>query len=336
MKVAFPLIAKGYDVHLITEKVTQGSEQFKSVMNWQSVDQLYESIKVHKDADIFHAHNEPSWFVTAVKELLPNTPVVLDVHDSNLIRKTDEEQQAELEDNPDAFRISVDERNNFQLADALVYVSQSMADIVGGEFKLDQPSIVLPSYVPLCLYRFDLQDYRGGLVYEGRIDAPDELPNKWKALFRYADYMDLAAKCREIGMDFHIYTPRANEKIREQYAKVCILHEPKMIDKLIKCLGSHDWGLVGNLAAHTEWAHAMPNKLFEYMAGCTPVVAINAQESGKFIEENGFGIVVQSIEELAQRWKEHRDCRKTVIKHRREWSMDAHIHKVEALYKGLV
>lgn len=333
MKEAFPLIQRGHDVHLIVESVRQGSEQFKTVNVWQDTDQLYEAIKLHKDADVWHAHNEPSWFVTAIKELLPSARVVLDVHDSCLLRKTAEEHAAELEENPAAFRVSSDERNNTQLADALVYVSDSMRRIVSSEFALPQPSIVLPSYVPLCLYRIDMQDWVGGLVYEGRIDAAEDLPDKWRSHFTYSDYQAFALKCREIGMDFHVYTPRGNEKLRKRYEDICYLHEPKPIDRLIKVLGSHDWGLVGNIKPFTEWANALPNKLFEYMAGCTPIVAMHAEESANFIREHGVGIVVDSPEELAERWAEHRQCREQVIKRRREFSMDAHIGELEALYK---
>ena len=335
-KEALPLIEKGHDVHLIVNKITQGAERFASVHVYQDTDQLYEAIKQHSDADIFHAHNEPSWFVTMIKDVNQKVPVILDIHDSHLIRKTPEEQAEEKRRNPQAFRIAIDERNNFQLADGLVYVCEPMKRIVGTEFALTQPSIVLPSYVPKGFYRIDFDDWVGGLVYEGRIDIPDELPGKWRAFFRYSDYLELARKCQEIGMDFHIYTPRENEKVIDQYRKVAIMHEPEKFDRLIKKLGRHDWGLVGNLRPHTEWKNALPNKLFEYMAGCLPVVAMHADESARWIKEYGIGIVVDSLEELAGRWREHRDCRANVIKHRFQFAMENHIHLVEKLYEQVI
>jgi hypothetical protein len=335
-KQAIPLIERGHEVHLITNKVSQGAERCASTAVYQDTDQLYAAIKMHADADVFHAHNEPSWFVTMVKDVNQKTPVVLDIHDSHLLRKTAEEDEAEQQENPESFRIAIDERNNFQLADGLVYVCEPMKRIVGGEFKLDQPSVVLPSYVPKGFYRVDFDRWVGGLVYEGRIDTPDELPKKWASFFHYSDYLELGRKCKEIGMDFHIYSPRENEKVRARYAEVSILHEPQKYDRLIKLLGGHDWGLVGNIRPHTEWKNALPNKLFEYMAGCLPVVSINAEESSKVIDEYGVGITVSSLEELASRWKEHRACRANVIKHRYQFAMDSHIHRVEELYRQVI
>lgn len=335
-KEAIPLIEKGHEVHLIVNKVTQGAERMASVCHYQDTDQFYNAVKLHKDADVFHAHNEPAWFVTMVKDVCQNIPIVLDIHDSHLLRKTQEEQDEEFETNKQAFRIAIDERNNFQLADGIVYVCDPMKKIVGGEFKLDQPNIVLPSYVPKGFFRVDFNEWVGGLVYEGRIDTPDELPGKWKAFFRYSDYLEFGRRCKELGMDFHIYTPRENEKVREQYGPVSILHEPLNVDKLVKALGRHDWGLVGNMHKHTEWKNALPNKLFEYMAGCVPIVSMNAEESSKIVDEYGVGISVSSIEELRSRWREHRECRKNVIKHRLSFAMDNHIHKLERLYEEVI
>jgi hypothetical protein len=335
-KVAMPLMEKGHEVHLIVNKVTQGAERFKSCMVYQDTEQLYAAIKMHSDADIFHAHNEPSWFVTMVKDVNQKIPVVLDIHDSHLLRKTAEEQQQEVQHNPEAFRIAIDERNNFQLADGLVYVCEPMKRIVGTEYNLQQPSCVLPSYVPRGFYRIDFDQWMGGLVYEGRIDTPDELPKKWSAFFQYSDYLELGRKCQEIGLDFHVYTPRENEKVRAKYEKVCQLHEPQRFDRLIKVLGSHDWGLVGNLHPHTEWKNALPNKLFEYMAACLPIVSMNAEESSRIIDEYGVGITVSGPEELAARWKEHRQCRANVVKHRMRFAMENHIHLVEDLYKQVI
>lgn len=333
IKEALPLISLGHEVHLITNKITQFSDLFTTVTAYQDVDQLYNAVKLHGDADIFHAHNEPSWFVTVVKETLSNVPIILDIHDSHVLRRTDEELR-EIND-PEYFRISVDERNNFQLADGLVYVCNPMVDKVGGEFKLDQPYIVLPSYVPERFYRIDFLRWIGGLVYEGRIDLPDELPKTWD-FFQYSNYIDLAKKARELGIDFHVYTPRQNEKVLKAYKDIAYLQTPQKLDRLIKCLGSHDWGLVGNIYHFEEWENALPNKLFEYLAGCVPVVAINARECSNLIDEYKIGISVESLEELTERWKEHREARKNVIKFRKEFTMERHISSLVEFYKGFI
>jgi len=336
MKEAMPLIKLGHEVHLIVEQITQFSENFDTVSVYQDMDQLYGAVKLHKDADIFHAHNEPSWFVTVVKDLGMKAPVILDMHDSNLIRKTPEEQELELETNPDAFRVSVDEKNNAQLADGLVFPCKPMQEQVCSEFGLKQPSLVLPSYLPRCFYRFDFNNWHGGLVYEGRIDTHDELPGRWKSLFAYSDYLELARNCKDMDIPFHVYTPRVNEEVRKQYGEVCILHQPKPMMKLVKALGSHNWGLVGNLHPHTEWKNALPNKLFEYMAACVPIVSMHADESSRWVEEYDIGITVNSLEELKGRWGEHRQKRENVVKHRLRFAMENAIPELEKLYAQVI
>lgn len=336
MKEGMGLIARGHEVHLVAEQVTQFSQEFKTVTIYQDSDQLYNAIRLHQDADIFHAHNEPSWFVTVVKDLGIKAPVILDMHDSNLIRKTPDEQEAEAQHNPDAFRVSVDERNNAQLADGLVFPCEPMRVQVCEEFGTKQPNLVLPSYLPKCFYRFDFGNWYGGLVYEGRIDTHNELPGRWKALFAYSDYLKLAARCKELDVPFHIYTPRINEEVRKQYGEVAIMHQPKPMEKLIKALGGHNWGLVGNMTPHTEWKNALPNKLFEYMAGCVPIVAMHAEESARWVREYDIGIVVDSVEELKERWGEHSAKRANVIKHRMRFVMENAIPDLEKLYAQVI
>ena len=326
VKQALPLISMGHEVHLITNKITQYSDQFKTVTAYQDVDQLYDSIDLHRRCDIFHAHNEPSWFVTVAKEVAPHVPVVLDLHDSFLLRRPVEEKP-----DPERYRVSVDERNNVQLADGIVHCCSAMKKIIDDEFKPKAPSVVIPSALPKRFNRIDFGQWIGGLVYEGRIDIEDELGPKWD-FFQYANYKKLALKAREIGMDFHIYTPRSNEKVRGEYEDISYLHQPLKLDKLIKQLGSHDWGLVGNIDYHEEWKHALPNKLFEYMAACVPIVSINASACSNFILDHGIGIQVDSLEELASRWKEHRECRSRLIKMRALFAMERYIENLLELY----
>jgi glycosyltransferase involved in cell wall biosynthesis len=338
MKVAIPLIERGHEVHLIVEKITQFSNKFETISVYWDLEQLYAACRLHLDADIFHCHNEPSWFVTVLKDLGVNAPVILDVHDSCLLRKTSEEWLEQLESgHPDgaACPVSIDERNNMQLADGLIFVCDPMQEICTDTYNLQQPSLVLPSYVNKRFIRIDFSEWYGGLVYQGRIDTSTELPDRWRSFFQYSDYREMGDKCREIGMDFHIYTSRGNEKVRREYDKHVILHEPQQYDKLIKVIARHDWGLVGNIRPHTEWRFALPNKLFEYLAGSTPVVSMHAEECSKFIEEHGVGITVSSVEELADRWSEHHELRKQVVAKRHQFTMERYIKKVEDFYNQL-
>ena len=333
-KMALALMQSPYRHHvsLLSQRTTNFEDSYDIFAITHSIHQLRELIKVLAPVtDVFHAHNEPSYFVTAIKELC-DKPVILDVHDSWLARITPEKWGEKKEKGEKCIRITAEERNNFQLADGLVFPSQPFADIVLDEFKLTQPHIILPPYVPHNLFNYQSFDYYGGLVYEGRVDLKASLSDKYKTGFEYTDYEDLAKSCNDLGIEFHIYAS-GKEDFKKLYEPIAIVHPPVIYGKLINTLAMHDWGLVGNLNPTEEWKVAMPNKLFEYIAAGVPIVSINAKACSELIEEYGIGITVNSMEELRDRWREHRECRIRLLKCRGEFAMEKHIHKLDDLYK---
>lgn len=336
-KEALPLIERGHKVYLISWKIPTFVENYRTYTQVFDLHQFLEAIKIYsKVADIFHVHNEPSWFVSAVKEI-SDVPVVLDVHDSFLARSTPEEEGKRIEEGKELSRIQTEERNNFQLADALIFPGEEFKQVVCNEFNLTQPSIVLPSYLPETLYLYETKEWMGGLIYQGRVDFEEELNKDHRGHgFMYCDYTDLAKKCKELDIDFHIQTVRKDEPFLKVYNDIAYLHEPVGMDKLLKRISRHDWGLLGNVHPSAEWDVAMPNKLFEYLAAGVPVVAINARACSEFIKKYNVGIVIDSLEELKNRWKEHTVFRKNVFKVRQQFAMDNHIHKVEELYAKLL
>jgi glycosyltransferase involved in cell wall biosynthesis len=333
-KEAMALLNKGYRVHLLANKWVEFSDIYHTFGHWLDMAQLHNFIKLHaSDTDLFHVHNEPSWFVTLIKETC-DVPVILDIHDSFAARVTDEEQQEAYErDGTELIRITAEERNNFKLADALVFPGRSFADTVINEFNLKQPHIILPSYLPRHLYRYNMQDWYGGLVYEGKVQLKAEGRSSYG--FRYCDYLELAKECKRIGIDLHFYS-REDKPFIESYREFSYIHKPVHYSKLTRCISRHDWGLVGNINQTPEWDVAMPNKLFEYMASGVPIAVINAKDCADFVLEHGVGIVVESLEELASRWSEHVVCRENVIKKRAKWSMDENIFPLEELYRKVL
>lgn len=335
-KMAITLMNLGHEVHLIAHKKAAWHTEYASFMLAVNSEQMHQAIKLYAPhVDLFHVHNEPSWYVNIVKE---NTdkPVILDVHDSWAARYTDEEEEKLNEKGIKACRISAEERLNFQLADALVFPGEAFAKIVTDEFKLDQPSLVLPSYVPRRFYRYSMPEWIGGVTYEGRIDLPAEIDGVDNMQgFRYTDYTDLAKKANDAQVGLHLYSTREDEPYLKAYKDIAIVHPRQPYDQLMKMLSRHDWGLVGNTIETNEWKIAFPNKLFEYIAAGLPVVAINADVAGEFVEREGIGIVVKDIDELKERWGEHRKIRENIVKKRIGYSMEAHIGKLEALYERM-
>lgn len=335
-KMSLPLIAKGYEVHLIAKKRTMFAEQYKSFLHYANIDQCLESIKLHKDADVFHVHNEPSWFVCAVKELT-DTPVILDAHDSYLTRSTVEEQLAAYEAGEPHVRVTAEERAAFQLADGVNFVSHPMKETVASEFKLDCPISVLPSYVPKSLYRYHFKEWMGGILYEGRVTIPVEHEGKSNGTGAYyCDYLDFAKQANAKGMNFHLYGAREDEAFKKLYEPISYVHKGYAFNELLDQISRHDWGLVGNTVKSPQWSIALPNKMFDYLSSGVPSVCINAKAASELVAEHGFGITVNSVDELAERWAEHRECRNKLFKARSYFAMENHIHNVEELYRAVV
>lgn len=325
------------DLHLVSEKLSQFSDlAFKTLTQFPSLDHLYDSIRLHPDADLFHVHNEPSFYVQAIKEVFPDKPVILDIHDTMLSRWSRE--QVEADEQEEIFRISQDERINIALADGLIFVCEPHREMINEAYDTyDKPQAVTQSRVPAMFYRIDFSRWLGGVCYEGRIDVPGALNEgpKW-AFFNYADYRDMAKAFTDAGVAFKIYTPRKNTVIRGEYAKFCPVHPPLRFDQMIKAIGSHDWGLVGNINPHSQWDIAMPNKLFEHQAAMLPTVSINAPECSSFLAETGFGITVSSVEELKERWDELWKCRELLAKNRMNYTMDVEIKNTANLYEQIL
>jgi len=328
--MALALLGAGHTVHLLANKWVEFAGSYHTFGHWLDIEQLHHLIKLHAPTtDVFHVHNEPSWMVTLVREEC-DVPVVLDVHDSFAARTTAAEAAEAMAEGTELVRITAEERNNFQLADALVFPGRRFADLVRDEYQLTQPHLVLPSYVPRHLYRYNLQDWLGGLVYEGKIQLNAE--GRLSRGFRYCQYLALATECRRLGVDLHLYS-RDDQPYLDAYGPVAIPHPPVPYRDLMKSIGRHDWGLVGNLEPTPEWDVAAPNKLWEYLAAGVPVAVINAAECAEIVRRENVGIVVDSIEELAWRWKEHRRCRATVIRQRAGYAMERNIEPLTALYE---
>jgi len=334
-KQAIPLIERGVDVHLVARKKPSFAHMYKTFSHYSDIGQCIESLKLHKDADVFHVHNEPSWFVCALKEIT-DKPVVLDVHDTYLTRTTEEEHTQAMSEGRPHVRVTCEERNAFQAADALVFVSEAVRAETCAEFNLTQPSIVLPSYVPKAFYKYHAKEWLGGLVYEGRVTIPEEyegLKNGTGA--GYCDYIKMAEETNSICMDFHLYAGRGDESFKTAYSEKCIVHPGYAYGDLLDQVSRHDWGVVGNLIDSPQWQKTLSNKMFDYLAAGVPSVCFNASESSKVVEEYGTGITVESVQELSERWPEHRECRNRLWKRRPELSMDENIHKLLELYKCL-
>lgn len=303
------------ELHLVTHTIPE-ADVFESVSFYHEVDGLKKALKRYEDCDIIHAVSEPSWVVIACREVLPNKKIVYDWHDAQIWR-SDKAEDA-----------STEERLVSNWVDGIIVPSQSCKTLIDSPI----PTVVLPPYVNKQNIAYNAWGYVGGIVYEGRVDVPE-----MKSFMDYAKYVDLCKRFEEEGIAFSIYSPFSEKpRHKEVYKNICSWNRGLPYDQLINYLGVYDWGLCGNIGKHREWDVAMPNKLFEYMAGGIPIIALNAKETGDFVEKHGVGISVSSIEEIKDRWDERDRCQKNVMLKRNQFTMEEHIGAVTELYKRVL
>lgn len=308
-------LSKSHKVHLITKRMPYG-DWCETITRYDGTsNQLRRALKLYKHVDLVHVHNEPGWVMWNVKEVLPNKKIILDIHDSMIWRSKNIKHR------------SSEERLMFNWADGIVVPSKTCQRLL----KPEVHCLVLPPYCNEFVYQDRSWGWKGGIVYQGRVDLPDA------AEFMGYCKMDKTAKVFDKAkIPFHIYMPGKEKDLsrwRELYEPICIFHKGLQYEEMLSAMGFYDWGLCGNVDKFRDWDVAMPNKLFEYMAGGIPIIALNCKEVGRFVEKHGVGISVSNVSQIKERWDEREGCQRNVMLKRYEFTMEKHIYKLEELYR---
>ena len=328
LKEAWVLKKIGYNIHLITGPEIFNSMLanpprytpiFKSIQWFNNRQQLETSLRlIAGKTHIFHVHNEPSWLVSYVRDIVNDAVIIFDMHDSLKWRH--------LKENPEE-DLAIEAATSFVVPSEGCKVELSTRV---GEKKI----IVLPSAVPEDWYVYSISHREEGIVSQGGHTVD---PKSWRDYTEI--YKKLAGSVKVIACSGEfVINQNAGKRIvntSNHYSDLGIKLANMKYETLLDAIGGIDWNLVGNWKADPipdVWEVAVPNKFFDAVAAGTPSFVINAPEVSKIVVPLKIGIAVDTPEEMIERFGESKKCRKKLAIHRRDLAMERFIHRVEGLY----
>lgn len=345
-KEARVLMDQGHKVHLFTRQLKFGAEHYCTVQWYSGPPQLHRAIRSQPQIQILHVHNEPDWLAEEVlKARFPTQAVIWDIHDF---------ESARWVSSP------IQEQRILRSVDGVVHVSSAMAafahEIYG---ERHPPTAVLPCHVPAAWYVDPVPeaDLLGDCVYEGGLDTPFKAEPQPHGAVGHAvsmrDYGLLFSGLVRAGRGVTAFQSNVGPDTTA-YAALGVTIRPQVnYTDLMPTLARYRWGIVGSSYASLLMDHAMPNKLFEYLAAGIPVIVYEANAAAAFVEHHGIGVVIRpttrehrtlsvqhatEIPHLAaqvralcteDRW---RACRANVLAKRHEWTMERQIPALTDLY----
>ena len=329
MKIMRAMIKLGYQIDGLSNRVSYGCEDFDFLAVWQNERQFKNYIRdnIHK-YDIIYWANEPDYQAKWIRDVINSAnkqdqvKLVVDLHDLDSIRR---------------HIIPLPEREMFNSADGLIYVSKPIQKMSNELHKVTIPNTVLYSYCNKDIVNYDINEIskRRGLIYEGGANPPnDDLANRE---FAYRNLYEIMSKLVEMGNETHMFC--GNITAYHTYQNTgAILYPPTHYDKMMKELTKFKYGIVSfnNKDGQKDQVNfTLTNKFFEYaIAGVIPL-ACWCPETEKLVNKWKVGFTFKDIEEI-------KDCKQLETKYEEIMSnindfnkkvyMENFIWKLENLY----
>ncbi len=279
--------------------------------------------------DLIHSQNAPDFLTVAAIRAVKDVPIIHDNQDAISLRKTPYYPGADMNKQLN------DEQIANECCDARIHVTEELKAYVEKKYgrKMD---VVFYNYVSESLmpssFKEKLSDKDGQvhIVYEGTLASLQ------------GDHYDLKSIFKAIAshsMNIHIYDSHSNDDYRRLAETDDFIHYHGHLDPrdLLDELTQYDFGWAGfNVAMNKPHMDvALPNKAFEYIACCLPILSYPHKAQKKFIKEHGVGLVFEGIDEIPKmltNTEALNEIRKSVLKKRFEFTVERNIRKITNFY----
>lgn len=312
------------------DKVSYGTEIYETYHIWHNERQFKESIRmlINEGIDGITFNNEPDHPVPWARQVINDMNVqdrvklIVDIHDLDSIRR--------------GF-IPKPEREMFNSADGLIYVSKPIQEMTNKLQDVSKPNISLFSYCNENLVEYDESKIheRKGLVYEGGANPPND--DELNRIFEYRSLYGIIKRLVELGNETHMYC--GNISAYDTYQNIgAVVHPPTMYDKLMKELIKYKYGvLIFNNAdgKKDQVNYTLSNKMQEYLHAGLPNIACWCPESEKYIDKHGIGFTFKHIDEIgncSQLENKYLEIMSNINIKKKELIMERFIWRLENLY----
>ena len=323
----------GYETHGIGNMMAYGTDEYDTYTTWKNERQLKNAIRmyVNNGIDIITWDNEPDIPVKWIRDVLKDmnredVKLVVDLHDLDSIRRR---------------FIPIEEREMFNSADALMYVSQPIQEKTNNLHKVTKPNIVLYSYCNKDIISYDEVNLQAkkDLVYEGGANPPDdvELANQ----YAYRSLYTIIKRLVEMGNETHMFC--GNLSAYETYQNIgAVIHPPTEYNEMMSRLVKYKYGVLifNNADGQKDQVNfTTTNKMWEYMMAGVASLACWCPESERLVEKHNIGFTFKHIDEIGNTQQlddKYDEVIRSINIKRKELVMENFIWRVEQLYAKLL
>lgn len=336
IRISEALMSLGYEVDVLTNKLSYGIDKFDMIGYWFDEKQFKRYIQETLGKyDIYEVHNEPDEMITWVRQVVGDRDgikVIHNAHDLDLIRRR---------------LIPIPERQAFNSADAVIYVSEPIQEKCNKIHSVGVPTIVLYNYPTQSMIDntepiWDLSK-RQGLVYEGGVNPIDKSPESvnLNKVFPYRNLFHLFQDLIAQGNEVNVYAGNSTAFNTGQHTG-CILHPPTLFDKLLVELTRFRYNLLifnNEKGTEDQVNYTTPNKMWDALASGIPSLGCYCEETMKYLKKHRIGWTFDHISEIgdcSQLEPGYNQMIKSVKAKRNELIFERQIWRTENLYAGIL